>query len=154
MAEKAGSRNSTAEKIKDGYMNMDYGASKSSAANIPLGSPLRSCLVLVRLHQRSLTPSRVETSLPVRITLKTNEDKQNSVVSQPLFSWSILKQKFRHLAMERHLQCYTYQLHSKQAELWKSKNCLRFGKGYYWTKTTQYSGDKPNIAYFYCLFFF
>ena len=56
--------------------------------------------------------------------------------------------------MERHLQCYTYQLHSKQAELWKSKNCLRFGKGYYWTKTTQYSGDKPNIAYFYCLFFF
>ena len=91
MAEKAGSRNSTAEKIKDGYMNMDYGASKSSAANIPLGSPLRSCLVLVRLHQRSLTPSRVETSLPVRITLKTNEDKQNSVVSQPLFSWSILK---------------------------------------------------------------
>ena len=55
MAEMAGSRNSTAEKIKDGYMNMnmDYGASKSSAANIqpPLGSPLRSCLVLVRLPQ-------------------------------------------------------------------------------------------------------
>ena len=46
--------------------------------------------------------------------------------------------------MERHLQCYTYQLHSKQAELWKSKNCLRFGKGYYWTKTTQYRGDKPK----------
>jgi hypothetical protein len=39
MAEKPGSRNSTAGKIKDGYMNMDYGASKSSAANIqpPLG---------------------------------------------------------------------------------------------------------------------
>lgn len=66
-------------------MNMDYGASKSSAANI---QPPRFTFEELPgsgevTPTMPSTPSRAETSLPVRIPLKTNEDKENSVVSQP-----------------------------------------------------------------------
>lgn len=83
-AEKAGNRNSTAGKINEGYMNMDFGANKSSATSIQPPKFIFEELPGSGEVTPTMpsTPSRAETSLPVRIPLKANEDKENSVSSQ------------------------------------------------------------------------
>lgn len=81
--EKAGNRNSTAGTIHDGYMNMDFGTNKSSSTNIQ--QPRFTFEELPGSGEVTPTmPStpRAETSLPVRIPSKGNDDKENSVVSQ------------------------------------------------------------------------
>ncbi|KAI9558787.1 putative insulin receptor substrate [Daphnia sinensis] len=79
--EKTGNRNSIAGKIHDGYMNMDFGANKVSSIQQPR-------FTFEELPgSGEVTPTmpstpRAETSLPVRIPSKANDDKENSVVSQ------------------------------------------------------------------------
>ncbi|XP_057369287.1 mucin-17-like [Daphnia carinata] len=81
--EKTNNRNSITGKIHDGYMNMDFGANKSSSTNIQ--QPRFTFEELPGSGEVTPTmPStpRAETSLPVRIPSKANDDKENSVVSQ------------------------------------------------------------------------
>lgn len=78
-------RNSITGKSHDGYMNMDFGANKSSSSTIQ--QPKFTFEELPGSGEVTptmpSTPSRTETTLPVRIPSKANDDKENSVVSQP-----------------------------------------------------------------------
>ena len=87
--EKADSRKPGAGSNNEGYMNMNFGANKKSA-NIQAAATRSSSSKFsfdeapgsgdVTPTVMPSTPSRLEASQPVRIPLKANDDKENSVV--------------------------------------------------------------------------
>lgn len=65
----------------DGYMNMDYSSNNKSRGKFTFDDPPRSGEATPTVMPS--TPSRMETSQPVRIPLKAIDDKANSILPLP-----------------------------------------------------------------------